>query len=74
MNTHSNLRIINITIATFLVYSSPTLGADFFGKSSKALGWETVDSGRIRQGLMASTVSNCLAGGVLLFSISVNSH
>ena len=52
----------------------PYFGADFFGKSSKALGWAIVASGRIRQGVMASTVSNCLAGGVLLFSISVNSH
>ena len=38
MNTHSNLRIINITIATFLVYGSPTLGADFLAKAGKPWG------------------------------------
>ena len=38
MNTHSNLRIINITIATFLVYGSPTLGTDFLAKARKPWG------------------------------------
>ena len=38
MNTHSNLRIINITISTFLVYGSPTLVADFLAKARKPWG------------------------------------